>query len=101
MPQPQRQSRERVAISLGIGIPLGVIAFGSLLLLLREHKLRLRAESTAGIINDKPFNEGKRTGRVLHEMENNNTPQELGHERKHVDELNSQQVYEVATHRQY
>ena len=61
--KPQQDSHEPVVIGVGVGIPLGVIAFASLLLLFREHKLRLRAESTAGTINDKRFNKGKRTER--------------------------------------
>ena len=96
--KPQQQSHERVTIGVGVGIPLDVIAFGSILLLFREHKLRLRAESTAGIINDKPFPGEQRLGRALHEAEARNAPQELGHERKYPDELNSQNVYEVAAH---
>ena len=98
---PQQQSHERVAIGVGIGVPLGVVAFGSLLLLFREHKLRLRAEGTAGISNDKRFNEEERTGRARHEADGRNAPQELAYKRKHPDELNSQEVYEVAAHGQY
>ncbi len=99
--KPQQQSHGRVAIGVGVGIPLGVIAFGSLLLLFREHKLRLHAESTAGIINDKRLNRGERTGRALYEAEDHNPPQELGHERNHPAELNSQEVHEIAVHGQH
>ena len=99
--KPQQQSRKPVAIGVGIGIPLGVIAFGSLLLLFREHKLRLHAESTAGIINDKRFNKGESTGRALPEAGGHNSPQELGNEPKHPHELNSTEVYEVAAHGQH
>ena len=96
--KPQQQSREPVATGVGVGVPLAVIAFASLLLLFREHKLRLRAESTAGIINDNRFNAGKSTGRALHKGGNHNVPQELGHEPKHPNELGLQEVYEVAAH---
>lgn len=92
--KPQQQSHERVAIGIGVGAPLGVIAFGSLLLLFREHKLRLRAESTSGIINDKRFKRGKRTGRGLHKAEDPKAPQELENERKYPNELDSQAVHE-------
>lgn len=96
--KPRQQSSERVAIGVGVGIPLGVIAFGSLILLFREHRLRLQAENTAGIINDKRFNEGNRTGRALPVAGNHNAPQELGHEPKHPNELGSQEVYEISVH---
>ena len=96
--KPQQQSREPVAIGVGVGIPLGMIAFGSLLLLFREHNLRLRAESTTGIVNGKRFNAGKSTGRALHEWRNHNAPQELGQEPKHPHELYSREVYEVAAY---
>ena len=99
--KPQQQSRERLATGLGVGVPLGVIAFGSLLLLFREHKLRLRAVSTAGIINDKRFNGGERRERALHDSEDHNAPQELEDERKYPNELDSQQVHEVAVHGAY
>ena len=99
--KPQRQSREPVAIGVGIGIPLGVIAFGSLLLLFRERKLRLHAERTSAIINDRRFNRGERTGRALAEAGSHKLPQELGNEPKHPHELNSKEVYEVATHGQH
>ena len=96
--RPRQQSSERVAIGVGVGIPLGMIAFGSLLLLFREHNLRLRAERTTGIINDKRFNAGKSTGRALYEGGNHNAPQELGQEPKHPHELYSREVYEVSAH---
>lgn len=100
--KPQQQSHERVTIGVGVGIPLGVIAFMSILLLFREHRLRLCAESTAGIINDKRLRGGgKRLGRALPEAEARNAPQELGHEQNYPNELNSQEVYEVATHGSY
>lgn len=99
--KPQQQWHEPLAIDVGLGIPLAVIAFASLLLLFREHKLRLRAESTAGIINDKQFNAGKSTGRALHKGGNHNVPQELGHEPKHPNELGSREIYEVAAHGQH
>ncbi len=99
--KPQQLSHERVAIGVGVGIPLGVIAFGSLLLLSREHKLRLRAESTAGIINDKLFSDGKRTKRARHELEDHNAPQKHEHKRKHPNELDSKEVLEVGVHGQY
>ena len=99
--KPQQQSHERAAIGVGVGIPLGVIAFGSLLLLFREHKLRLRAESTAGISNDKRFHQWKRTGRAHLKSQDHNAPQELGDERKQPNELDSQEVHEVAMHGQY
>lgn len=96
--KPRQQSSERVAIGVGVGISLGVIAFGSLLLLFREHRLRLQAENTAGIINDKRFNEGNRTGRALPVAGNHNAPQELGHEPKRPNELGSQELHEIAAH---
>ena len=96
--KPQQHSHEPVVIGVGVGIPLGVIAFASLLLLFREHKLRLRAESTAGTINEKRFNEGKKTERAVPEGGNHNAPQELGHEPRLPNELSSQEVYEVAVH---
>ena len=99
--KPHQQSRERLAIGLWVGVPLGVLAFGSLLLLFREHKLRLRAVSTAGMINDKRFNAGERRERALHNSEDHNVPQELGDERKFPNELDSQQVHEVAVHGAY
>ena len=96
--KPRQQSSERVAVGFGVGIPLGFIAFGSLLLLFREHKLRLRAENTAGMINDKRFNEGKRNGRALPKAGNHDAPQELGHEPRLLNELSSEEVYEIAAH---
>ena len=96
--KPQQQSREPVAIGVGVGIPLGMIVFGSLLLLFREHNLRLHAESTTVIINGKRLHAGKSTGRALHERGNHNAPQELGQEPKHPHELYSRELYEVAAH---
>ena len=99
--KPQKQSWVRVAIGLGVSIPLGMIASASLLLLFREHKLRHRAESAAGIINDKPFSSGERRERALHESQDHNARQELGKERTHPNELDSRQVHEVAVRGQY
>ena len=96
--KPQQQSHERVAIGLGVGIPFCLIASGSLLLLFREHKLRLRAESTARIIDDKRFKGGEGSERGLHGSEDHNAPQELENELKDPNELDSQEVHEVAPH---
>ena len=96
--KPQQQWHERVAIGLGVGIPFCLIASGSLLLLFREHKLRLRAESTARIINDKRLKGGEGSERGLHGSEDHNAPQELENELKDPNELDSQQVHEVAPH---
>ena len=99
--KPQQRSHERVAIGLGVGIPLGLIASTSLLLLFREHKLRLRAESMAGILNGERITGGERRDQAIHGSQGHNALQELPDERKHPNELDSRQVYEVAVHGKY